>query len=632
MLETIVYGAWEFGRSTEPPPHTHLYRLQPLAGGSALAESLTGYIARLAAAHSVSVGMLLTREILPRLRHEPAPPKGLDPACSSLVYETGNLNGVGESSDRITGLLEDLTGTRNLNLLTLRPWSAVISNHRLLKSKKAWCSACLHDWRSAGSEVHDSLLWIIDGVTDCPIHRCRLSSSCPHCGRSLHILSARSRPGICCWCKTWMGYRNAPAARPADPAASGLASQWIADLLAATHGLGHWLSPDLFMRNLNACVEHVADGSLSRFCDFAGISIYSASDWKSGTGRVRLGLLLKLCEALGITPKRFLSTTLEQSDVERAGVVAVQKDGCARRQRSRAQVDAQLALALQATPPISLRELATQLGYANTQGLTRRAPEICANLRRKYNAANRRTLGKPLPHPPSDEVIRQAIESALAASPRIPLKAVTRSLGFKKEVSLYNRFPKLCRAFAVANKKDRKQRLADTRAKCTAALLQVPPPSIREMAEIVGSTESALSYNFPDLCAELVRRAPERQRILKEQLRLQIACALGENPAPSIETIAKRVGKDAKHLLTLYPDVAGAVRTRYRAERQADLAKRRAEYRQQIRNAANDFLQRGLPISRKKVMAAIPEPVMRHSRIVNGELAEIRRQLGGDQV
>ena len=632
MPEALLYGAWDFGPSAEPPSHTYLYRLQPVAVGSAFVESLTGYIARLADAHSVSVGSLLTREILPRLRCASAVPEGFGPTGSSLVYDTRNLNGVGEASDRITALLEDLTGSKNLNPLTLRPWSSVISTYRLLKNKKAWCSACLHDWRWAGREVYDSLLWIIDGVTDCPVHRCRLSSSCPHCGRSLHILSARSRPGLCCWCKKWMGCRNAPAATRADADAGGLASQWIADLLAATHELGNWLSPDLFRNNLNTCIERVTDGNVSRLCGVAGLSFDSVSNWRSGAARVRLDLFLKLCEALEIAPKAFLSTTLKQSDVQRAVVVALEKTRCVRRRRGRDQIDTQLALALHADPPLSLRELATQLGYTKVQCLTRRAPEICASLRRKYNAANRRTPGKPLADAPSDEVIRLAIESALAACPRIPLRTVTHSLGFKNEVSLYNRFPELCRAFAIANRKDRKQRLDATRAQCASELLQVPPPTIREMAGTVGCSESAFRYRFPDLCVELVERAPERQRSVREQIRLQLACALGENPAPSIETIAGRVGKDAKRLVALYPDLAGEIRSRYRAQRQADSAERRACYRQQIRTAANDLRQRGLPLSRKKVIAAIPDPVMRHCHIVDAELAEIRLQLGGDQV
>src|ERR1700704_5056860 len=43
------------------PPRSRLYSLEPIGVGSAMVESLTGYVARLAEAHSVSVGDLVGR-------------------------------------------------------------------------------------------------------------------------------------------------------------------------------------------------------------------------------------------------------------------------------------------------------------------------------------------------------------------------------------------------------------------------------------------------------------------------------------------------------------------------------------------------------------------------------------------
>ena len=63
-----------------------------------------------------------------------------------------------------------------------------------------------------------------------------------------------------------------------------------------------------------------------------------------------------------------------------------------------------------------------------------------------------RTQAAPLTAVPSNGVIKRAICRALAHTPRVPLKTVARNLGFKNVVALYNRFPQLCRAFAVANK------------------------------------------------------------------------------------------------------------------------------------------------------------------------------------
>ena len=406
----------------------------------------------------------------------------------------------------------------------------------------------------------------------------------------------------------------------------------VTDLFAAAQGSDPYLSLDVFRRNLDMCIERVSDGNISRFCRTTGLSFDTVVDWRSGTVHVRLDLLLKLCRALGFTPKTVLTANLEDSDVDGASAFTLTKTTPVRRHRSPAQINDLLTQALHAEPPISLRELATRLGYAAIQGLTRRLPEICASLRKKYNAANRRKLAKPFAHAPSDKVIRQAIEAALAARPRTTLRKVTQTLGFRNEVSLYNRFPELCRAFAAANRKDRAERLAVMRAECIAALQQGTPPSIREIAARVDCSEQAFSYRFPDLYAGLVQAAPERKRLLREQVRWQISVALYEDPAPSLDSVARRVGKNATQLLAQHPDVAREIRSRHNARQQAEAARRHARYREQIRTAADDLSLRGLSLSRKKIMAAIPSPVMNHCHIVDDELADIRRQLRGDQV
>ena len=68
MPDPTVYDSWG-----APDPkstlrkRSYLYHLQPIAVGSAYVESLTGYIARLAEAHSVATGALLALELRPRV-------------------------------------------------------------------------------------------------------------------------------------------------------------------------------------------------------------------------------------------------------------------------------------------------------------------------------------------------------------------------------------------------------------------------------------------------------------------------------------------------------------------------------------------------------------------------------------
>jgi hypothetical protein len=49
------FESWSLS-SPPVPPRSQLYSLQPVGVGTGLVESLTGYVARLAEAHTVSVG------------------------------------------------------------------------------------------------------------------------------------------------------------------------------------------------------------------------------------------------------------------------------------------------------------------------------------------------------------------------------------------------------------------------------------------------------------------------------------------------------------------------------------------------------------------------------------------------
>jgi hypothetical protein len=82
----------------------------------------------------------------------------------------------------------------------------------------------------------------------------------------------------------------------------------------------------------------------------------------------------------------------------------------------------------------------------------------------------------------------------------------------------------------------------------------------------------------------------------------------------------------------LYPDLSRQIRDRYRAQQQARSAERHANFREQIRTAANDLRARGMTPSRRKVLAAIPKPVMNNCHMVDAEIAEIAREQEGNRV
>src|SRR5437016_5150277 len=59
MPDTVVYCSWDEASPRSIPPRSYLYRVTPMGVGSANVESLTSYLARLAAAHDISPAVLL---------------------------------------------------------------------------------------------------------------------------------------------------------------------------------------------------------------------------------------------------------------------------------------------------------------------------------------------------------------------------------------------------------------------------------------------------------------------------------------------------------------------------------------------------------------------------------------------
>lgn len=192
-----------------PGNPTILYSLPPIGVGTCFVESISSYVARLAAAHSLPVSMLLRRvvaEHFPRVKHSLK--KGIG---SQLVIQ--KMCGLGkEASDFVTAL-EKLTGRRDLRQLTMLPFARLISGKDLLTENGSWCPHCLKEQRRSGNTVYYPLLWSLNGCTTCPLHKSNLLRVCPHCKAWLRPLTYKTIVGHCDRCNKWLGVGDRKTSR-----------------------------------------------------------------------------------------------------------------------------------------------------------------------------------------------------------------------------------------------------------------------------------------------------------------------------------------------------------------------------------------------------------------------------------
>ena len=154
-----------------------------------------------------------------------------------------------------------------------------------------------------------------------------------------------------------------------------------------------------------------------------------------------------------------------------------------------------------------------------------------------------------------------------------------------------------------------------------AAVVEIPPPALKEVASRIGCTVCALRYRFPDQCSKLIALLPERRLHLREQQRASLRLALAEEPAPSMQSVALRLGANKKYLRGLHPDLCGEIRKRHDELKTVLASRRRAAFQAEIHAAVIDLNRRGIVPSRKRTFTSITDPSMRSPKIVDRQIA-----------
>ena len=180
------------------PSRPVLYGRTPKGVGTPFVESLTGFLARLAAAR----GLLVT-DVLDRLVRPLLPPGTLRPRRDLswfLTRHVSSFDGAGDPAVPVVRALEHLTGQPDLVLHTFLPWRGLLCPHgpgAVRQGGKRWCCRCLEAMHAHGMEPWEPLLWRLAPATRCPEHRVPLSERCPSCGRTLHVVTQRVPSGYC---------------------------------------------------------------------------------------------------------------------------------------------------------------------------------------------------------------------------------------------------------------------------------------------------------------------------------------------------------------------------------------------------------------------------------------------------
>lgn len=179
---------------------SRLYPLQPRGLGTAMKEGLVSYITRLSEAHCTDVGSLVSYECSPNFENPRIYSYQSNKVNSSFYKDAYSINCFGAICTDMEYALTKLTQRSDISEMNLNKWVFTPRNKAIVKKQKHWCMQCYSEWEKEGKDLYDPLLWSIELIKICPVHKTLLQTSCPGCNMEIPIINHRSLISHCIYC------------------------------------------------------------------------------------------------------------------------------------------------------------------------------------------------------------------------------------------------------------------------------------------------------------------------------------------------------------------------------------------------------------------------------------------------
>jgi AraC-like DNA-binding protein len=622
------------------PSRSQLYSLEPVGVGTPLVESLTGYVARLAEAHSVSVGDLAGR-VLSRL----ASPKG---PIITVAKRAGRIdghgfhacgyamNGVTDRATRWVHALESATTRRNLQFLTLFPLRHVLPEH-LFRHRRAWCAACFDQWRVNGRITYEPLLWAIKVSLHCPVHARSLDCICRNCGKTLSPLGVFSRPGHCDHCGGWLGAPDTHSYQAClgspDIGDEMRSSTHVGDLLAMLPQIDPLVVRESLCRNLVTYLKQVAGGNVLALAQHIRCPHSILQNWLQGATVPRLESLLRTSRFLNVPASTLFSPSGPTSMNIAAARAAMALTGNRGVSPSRHADEIRQALLaeLSETVPRSLSEVARGLGYTNTERLYQADRKLCHEIAAKYRQSGRSHWWKKPGAPRICETdrLKEILERSLKLTEPISVHRIAIELGYSNDGYIQKKFPQLCQAVGKKIARVKRARPYAIQQALRDALHEDPAPTLTELSLRLGySSSTVLRAHEPDLCDQLRARRAAHILRCRADLESKATAALSENPAPSVQDVCKRLGLTLFVMSKHFPALRRAIAERHRQWTSSTTAQRRENLFLDIASIASELHIRGTYPSVKDIVACLPPGSCREWTSITLAIRQAHQALG----
>ncbi len=366
------------------PPRSILYQLPPIGIGTPTVESLTSYLTRLAASHTVTVGALLEYEVA-RLIDK----KYGAASLQSISRLRGAVNSVGSMTRDLVCALEQLTMQQDLHLLTMLSFAEIVPSRNLFRDVRSWCPQCFQEWHERGDILYEPLLWSLKPVKYCSIHQTALVNKCPNCQQNNPPFGGKFQLGFCSRCHSWLGQvsgiKVSVDQEDIEP------ELWRVDAVGALLALGcnsrDRLSPDHIPSQLSALANEATAGNLAALSRRLKIPKNTLWLWCSGEVIPSLESSLSICGHFDLTLVQFFTGEMrERTSVKNWQITQRNSSSTASNQPfdlEVARLFLEQVVSQEILPPLSVVEVSRKLG-CNRRILYKYFPDLCSAIASVY--------------------------------------------------------------------------------------------------------------------------------------------------------------------------------------------------------------------------------------------------------
>lgn len=373
---------WTF-KDNSLPERSICYPLTPISINTIDAESLTSYIQRLSAAHSVSVLNLVKHLVVPTLYLE----KNVEYSTDNLYKvfsRSSGINGYNQLSVDMLYAIKKLTKRSDLEKLTYSGISALLT-HGSIQSSHQWCPVCFEEEKK--DMVYEKLIWSLKSVTICLKHECYLESKCPSCNKEIKHLGFNSIIGYCSNCKSWLGKDKSKVKKVSEDLLDW--QQWVyknmEEMLKSKHNA--MLNKDFILNRISSIISEDfsrCGNTQKQMAINMNIRRRTIYEWRTQKRQISFELFLVLSYCM----EQSICSLLHQN--EQINIHFTKKIGIDLKERYTRMNIAEKRQALnqiiesQEYPPPSLKNVIDRLGYKSSVPLKKYFPNEWDLIGKRY--------------------------------------------------------------------------------------------------------------------------------------------------------------------------------------------------------------------------------------------------------